>query len=200
MDERVVGPGHERASSGAQVNASCWTGRSQIPDDPGTPDSLGGASIELEGEALIPIEVGYTDTADSTILHVPSIGLVAAGDVVYSGVHPFLAETNAQTRLEWIAALDRLEALEPRAVVAGHKVPARPDDPRNIAETRECLRDFVRLDEVTDTPRALFDAMIARYPDRVNPGSLWGGATSAKARPGNGSPSAVRPTARHEQR
>ena len=157
----------------------------QIPDDPGVPDSLDGASIELEGQSLIPIETGFTDSADSTSLHVPSIGLIAAGDVVYNGIHPFLAETNGQTRLEWIDALDKLDALEPRAVVAGHKIPDNDDDPRNIAETRTYLRDFIRLEQTTDTPRALFDAMIELYPDRANPGSLWGGAIAAKSPAGN---------------
>ena len=152
----------------------------QIPDDPGTPDPLAGGSIELEGDALIPIETGFTDSADSTSLHVPSLDLIVAGDVVYNGIHPFLAESTAQTRLEWIDALDKLDALGPRAVVAGHKVPDHDDDPRAIAETRQYLCDFIRLDEATDTPRALFDAMIARHPDRANPGSLWGGATAAK--------------------
>jgi glyoxylase-like metal-dependent hydrolase (beta-lactamase superfamily II) len=151
----------------------------QIPDDPGTAERLDGGSIELEGHELIPVDGGYTDTADSTSLHVPSIGLIVAGDVVYNGIHPYLAETTAQTRLEWIAALDRLEALEPRAVVAGHKIPDHDDDPRNIAETRDYLRDFNRLAETADTPRALFDAMIELYPDRANPGSLWGGANVA---------------------
>ena len=152
----------------------------QIPDDPGIAESLDGASIELEGQPLIPIEAGYTDTADSTSLHVPSIGLIVAGDVVYNGIHPYLAETNAQTRLEWIDALDKLDALELRAVVAGHKIPDHDDDPRHIGETRQYMRDFIRLNEATDTPRALFDAMIELYPDRVNPGSLWGGANAAK--------------------
>jgi len=163
------------------------------------PERLDGASIELEGYPLIPIETGYTDSADSTSLHVPSIELVVAGDVVYNGIHPFLAETTAQTRLEWIEALDKLEALEPRAVVAGHKIPDHDDDPRNIAETRNYLRDFIRLDQATDTPRALFDAMIGLYADRANPGSLWGGATAAKSEAAIGSSSTVTTAARDEQ-
>jgi glyoxylase-like metal-dependent hydrolase (beta-lactamase superfamily II) len=152
----------------------------QIPDDPGMAESLEGAALDLEGEELVPIEAGHTDTADTTGLHVPAIGLVAAGDVVYNATHPYQAEATPQTRREWIAALDKLEALTPRSVVAGHKIPDRDDDPQNIAETRQYFRDFIRLDEATDTPRALFDAMIELYPDRANPGSLWGAANAAK--------------------
>jgi glyoxylase-like metal-dependent hydrolase (beta-lactamase superfamily II) len=152
----------------------------QIPDEPDVPESLDGASIELEGHALIPIDTGYTDTADSTSLHVPSIGLIAAGDVVYNGIHPYLGESSAQTRLQWIDALDKLGSLNARAVVAGHKIPDNDDDPKAIAQTRQYLRDFIRLDEATDTPRQLFDAMIELYPDRANPGSLWGGVNAAK--------------------
>jgi glyoxylase-like metal-dependent hydrolase (beta-lactamase superfamily II) len=152
----------------------------QIPDAPSIPEPLDGASIELEGRALVPIETGYTDTADSTSLHVPSIGLIAAGDVVYNGIHPYLAESSAATRAQWIDALDKLGTLGARAVVAGHKVPANDDDPDAIAQTRQYLRDFIRLDQATDTPRQLFDAMIELYPDRANPGSLWGGANAAK--------------------
>jgi glyoxylase-like metal-dependent hydrolase (beta-lactamase superfamily II) len=170
----------------------------QISDDPGMAESLGGASIELEGHPLIPIATGFTDTADSTSLHVPSLGLVAAGDVVYNGVHPYLGESNAQTRLEWIDVLDTLDALEPRAVVAGHKIPEHDDDPRNIAETRKYLRDFIRLDQATDSPRAQFDAMIELYPDRGNPGSLWAGANAAKREAGNGSPSTPANAARKD--
>jgi glyoxylase-like metal-dependent hydrolase (beta-lactamase superfamily II) len=172
----------------------------QIPDEPGIAESLGGASIELEGHPLIPIETGYTDTADSTSLRVPSIGLILAGDVVYNGIHPYQAETDQQTRLEWIAALDKRETLEPRALVAGHKIPDNDDDPRNIAETRQYLRDFIRLDEMTNTTRELFDAMIELYPDRANVGSLWGAATLAKAQSENGSPYATTSPAAGKQK
>jgi hypothetical protein len=84
-------------------------------------------------------------------------------------------------------------------VVAGHKIPEHDDDPRNIAETRQYLRDFIRLDETTDTPRELFDAMMEIYPDRANPGSLWGGATAAKPEAGSGSPGTVTMAAPNEQ-
>jgi glyoxylase-like metal-dependent hydrolase (beta-lactamase superfamily II) len=163
----------------------------QIPDKPAAPETLEGSSIELEGQLLVPLDTGYTDTADSTSLHVPSIGLIVAGDAVYNGIHPYLAESSAQTRLEWIGALDKLETLGARAVVAGHKIPDNDDDPKNIAATRQYLQDFIRLDQATDTPRELFDAMIELYPDRANPGSLWGAANAAKREAANASEGAV---------
>jgi hypothetical protein len=61
---------------------------------------LEGNEIDLEGNKLVVVRVGHTDTDDTTCLYVPSIGLVVAGDVVYNGIHPFLSESNRQTRLE----------------------------------------------------------------------------------------------------
>jgi glyoxylase-like metal-dependent hydrolase (beta-lactamase superfamily II) len=152
----------------------------QIPNELAIAESLDRAQLELEGRALIPVDTGFTDTANTTSLHVPSIGLIVAGDAVYNGVHPYLGESGPQSRLEWTTALDKLEALEPRAVIAGHKIPDNHDDPKNIGQTRQYLRDFIRLDETTDTPRALFNAMVDLYPDRINIGSLWGAATTVK--------------------
>ncbi|CDG85324.1 MBL fold metallo-hydrolase [Janthinobacterium agaricidamnosum] len=153
----------------------------QIPDIISTADAMQGDHFELEGNPLIPISVGHTDTDDSTCLHVPSIGLLLAGDAVYNGIHPFLNESNRQTRLEWIAALDRIDALKPRAVVAGHKIPENDDNPEIVAETRQYLRDFIRLNDSTGTARALYDQMLALYPERANPGSLWSAANTAKS-------------------
>jgi len=136
--------------------------------------------LELEGERLVPVRAGRTDTGSSTSLHVPSAGLVVAGDVAYGEIHPYLAETDTASRVEWISALDRLEALKPRAVVPGHRVPEGGDEPGNIERTRQYLRDFNRLDETTATARELYDAMLKLHPRRANPGSLWGAAHTAK--------------------
>jgi len=94
---------------------------------------------------LVALELGHTDTASTTCLHVPSIGLVVAGDAAYNDVHLYLVELDPQTRREWIAALDKIESLNPRAVVAAHKRPENDDNPRVIEETRQYIRDFDRL-------------------------------------------------------
>jgi glyoxylase-like metal-dependent hydrolase (beta-lactamase superfamily II) len=152
----------------------------EIPDSLLVAGPLETNELELEGHKLVAVNTGRTDTVHSTCLHVPSIGLIVGGDVVYNGIHPYLGETDAASRLEWISTLDKLERLKPKAVVAGHKMPENDDDPRIIAETRQYLRDFNRLNDATATARELYDAMLEIYPDRVNPGSLWGAANIAK--------------------
>jgi glyoxylase-like metal-dependent hydrolase (beta-lactamase superfamily II) len=152
----------------------------EIPDRLLIAEPLETDELELEGHKLVAVNTGRTDTVHSTCLHVPSIGLIVGGDVVYNGIHPYLGETDTPGRLEWISTLDKLEGLKPRAVVAGHKVPENDDDPRIIAETRQYLRDFNRLNDATVTARELYDAMLEIYPDRVNPGSLWGAVNIAK--------------------
>jgi len=153
----------------------------QIPDVISIADPLEGNEIDLEGSKLVVVRIGHTDTDDTTCLHVPSIGLVLAGDAVYNGIHPFLNESNRQTRLEWIAALDKIDALKPSAVVAGHKIPTNDDSPRHVEETRQYIRDFIRFNDATKTARELYDRMLELYPDRANPGSLWSAAAVAKA-------------------
>lgn len=127
------------------------------------------------------MELGHTDTEHTTCLNVPSIGLVVAGDAAYNDVHLYLAESNSNTRREWIFALDKIESLNPRAVVASHKRPENEDNPRIIEETRQYIRDFDRLVEMTRTAQELYDKMLEIYPNRVNPGwALWSSVRAVK--------------------
>jgi glyoxylase-like metal-dependent hydrolase (beta-lactamase superfamily II) len=153
----------------------------QIPDNLVIAEELKGNVIDLEGQELVAVELGHTDTDQTTCLNVPSIGLVVAGDAAYNDVHLYLAESNAQTRQEWMAALDKIESLNPRAVVASHKRPENDDNPRIIEETRQYIRDFDRLAETTTTAQELYDKMLQLYPNRVNPGwALWSSARAVK--------------------
>ena len=137
--------------------------------------------IDLEGHDLVVVPLGHTDTDYTTCLYVPSVGLVVAGDAAYNDVHQWLVESNAQTRREWIAALDTIESLNPRAVIAGHKRPGKDDSPKIIEETRQYIRDFDRLAEATTTAQELYDQMLQLHPNRVNPGwALWSSARAVK--------------------
>ena len=162
--------------------SSFWRARypSQIPERLVIAEELKGNVIQLEGRELVVVELGHTDTDHTTCLHVPSADLVVAGDAAYNEVHLYLAESNAETRREWIAALDTVESLKPRTVIAGHKKPEKSDSPRILEETRQYIRDFDRLAEMTTTARELYDEMLQLYPNRANPGSLWGSARAAK--------------------
>jgi len=161
---------------------SFWEPRfpGQLPSQLIAPEVLDGDTLHLEGEALNVIQLGHTDTAHSTGLHVPSIGLVVSGDCVYNDTHPYLAECDDKARSEWLRALDRIESLHPEAVVAGHGVLDPDSSPRHIEETRRYLGDFKACVAATSTPLELYQRMLSLHPNRVNPGSLWSAAKAAK--------------------
>ena len=69
---------------------------------------------------------------------------------------------------------------QPAMLAAGQGAPLGTEIKPIIDETRQYIRDFNALDEVTTTARQLYDAMLDLYPDRANPGSLWGAANTAK--------------------
>jgi glyoxylase-like metal-dependent hydrolase (beta-lactamase superfamily II) len=152
----------------------------QLPSQLVAPEVLQGDAFHLEGEELRLVELGHTDTSHTTALHAPSIGLVISGDAVYNNTHLYLAETDNQARREWLAALDRIESLHPKAVVAGHGVLDPDSSPRHIEETRRYLWDFIGSVASTSTSMELYRTMLSLHPDRVNPGSLWAAARASK--------------------
>ncbi len=70
-------------------------------------------------------------------------------------------------------AIDTVRDLRPAAVVAGHKDATRPDHPRILDETAEYLRTARQVLADKPTAQTFFDEMTRRYPDRLNPGTVW---------------------------
>ena len=170
-----------RQQASPESLATFWNPRfpDQISRQLAIAEELTGNVIDLEGEDLVSVPLGFTDTADTTCLHVPSIGLIVAGDAAYNGVHLHLSESpDQQKRQEWIAALDKMESLKPRAVIAGHKRVGNSDSPKILGETRRYILDFERLAMQTTTAQELYYQMLKLYSDWGNPGALW---TSARA-------------------
>jgi glyoxylase-like metal-dependent hydrolase (beta-lactamase superfamily II) len=152
----------------------------QIPANPELAKAMETPEFELEGNVLRAVEVGHTDTYDTTVLYVPSIKLVVAGDAVYGDVHQFFGEANTtDKRKEWLRALDKIEALEPHTVIAGHKRAGTVDGLFNLQKTRQYILDFEQAVASSSNWRELWEDMKKRYPRRINPHAILRGAMAA---------------------
>jgi glyoxylase-like metal-dependent hydrolase (beta-lactamase superfamily II) len=151
-----------------------------IPPTPVTAVTVPDNRFTLEGHDLVIVEVGHTDTDDTSVLHVPDLGLVVAGDVIYNGVHMYLAQSVTVGGFgPWRDAIDKVEALEPRQIVAGHQNKELDDDAqRTIAETRQYLDDADELLRTENTAVDFFNAKIERYPNHLGRTVLWVGASA----------------------
>ena len=162
--------------SGVATRALLWdklyTG---IPPSPVTAVTVPGDRFTLEGHDLVMVDVGHADTDDNSVLHVPDLGLVVAGDVIYNGVHMYLAQSVAVGGFgPWRDAIDKVEALGPRHIVAGHQNKQLDDDAkRTIAETRQYLDDADGLLRTENTALGYFNAKIEGYPDYLGRLILW---------------------------
>jgi glyoxylase-like metal-dependent hydrolase (beta-lactamase superfamily II) len=150
-----------------------------IPPSPVTAVTVPDNRFTLEGHELVIVEVGSTDSDDTTVLHVPDLELVVAGDVIYNGVHMYLAQPAIVGGFgPWREAIDKVESLEPRHIVCGHQNKELDDDAaRTIAETRQYLDDAEELLRTETTAVDFFNAKIERYPNHLGRTVLWAGTS-----------------------
>jgi len=121
--------------------------------------------------------VGPAHSAEDLAMMVKEDGVLYAGDLVFRGRVPFVGDADSRS---WIAALDKLIALEPKVLVPGHG-PASRDARADLVFTRDYLvflreqvgravRDFVPFDEAYEkTDWSKYRAMPAfNEANRVN--------------------------------
>jgi glyoxylase-like metal-dependent hydrolase (beta-lactamase superfamily II) len=149
-----------------------------IPPTPVTAVTVPDNRFPLEGHELVMVEVGHTDSDDTSVLHVPDLDLVVAGDVIYNGVHMYLGQSVVVGGFgTWRDAIDKVEALKPRHIVAGHQNKELDDDAdRTIAETRQYLDDAEELLQTEGSAVGFFNAELERYPNHLGRTVLWAGA------------------------
>src|SRR5512132_2110965 len=152
---------------------------SGLPPSPVTAVPVPNNRFTLEGHDLVIVEVGATDSDDTTVLHVPDLDLVVAGDVIYNGVHMYLAQIAIVEGFgPWREAIDKVEALKPRHIVCGHQNKRLDDDAkRTIAETRRYLADAEELLATENSAVDFFNAKIERYPEHLGRTILWIGSS-----------------------
>jgi len=151
-----------------------------IPPSPVIAVTVPGNRLTLEGHDLVIVEVGHSDTDDTSVLHIPDLELVVSGDVIYNGAHMWLGEGAVVGGFgPWRDAINKVEALKPRHIVCGHQNMRLDDDAgRTIAETRQYLDDADELLRTENSAVDFFNAKIERYPNHLARMVLWASASA----------------------
>ena len=136
------------------------------------PETIAGDALYVDGSPLRVIEVKQADVNPSSIVHVPELDLVVAGDAIYNEIHQMLALSTPQQWKDWLNTVDVVERLHPRMIVAGHRRPDGDDRAvkRMIDQTRTYIKDFASAYETAKTAEELVSTMTAKYPHH---GNLW---------------------------
>ncbi|WP_353228898.1 MBL fold metallo-hydrolase [Novosphingobium sp.] len=147
-----------------------WSGMlgTNAPHRPMVPAAMTGDTLTIEGHTLSVIGPMQGDHIDSTVVWDPETRTLIAGDVVYNGMFVWLGEHTPARYDAWLAVLDRLDALHPVRVIAGHTRPGLPDDSMAIDWTRGYIKAFARSAKVAKTPAELQAMMRAQYPAAID--------------------------------
>ena len=166
----------------AEVEAQQWAAMfgDRVAKSTAVPEALDRLTLELEGYELQIVEVGQGDIRPSTVVHIPAIEAVVAGDVVYNQIHAMLGLSGPSGWERWIQSVDAIEKLAPGMIVCGHKKPESSDREvtRMLDETRSYISDFADGAQSLDSPEELIQLMKSKYPDFGNTWTLHFSANS----------------------
>ena len=125
-------------------------------------------TFHLEGHALQALEVGQSDTYNSTVLQAPDLGLVVGGDVVYGHCHQLFAEdATPALRAQWLHNLDKVAALAPSVVIPSHMQPQDGYSSSHIAETKRYIHVWEEVRARSSTWQELEAGMKENFPNRT---------------------------------
>jgi cyclase len=112
--------------------------------EPVAPDETfsGELTLRVGAREVRLLEVGPAHTRGDTIAHLPAEGVLFTGDILFNGAHPIAW---AGPVSNWIAALERIEALKPTAIVPGHGPLGEMADVRELRSYFEYLYEQGRL-------------------------------------------------------
>ena len=77
----------------------------------------GELTVSVDGKEVRLIEVGPAHTRGDILVHVPNDRVVFTGDILFVGGHPIVWTGPVRN---WVAALDRILAMDVDTVVPGH--------------------------------------------------------------------------------
>jgi cyclase len=101
----------------------------------------GELSLRVGDRELSLLEVGPAHTRGDTLVHVPAQRVLFSGDILFSEAHPIAW---AGPVSNWIAACDRILAMDVKTIVPGHGPLAGPDAVRELKAYFEYLYEQAR--------------------------------------------------------
>ena len=127
------------------------------------PEAFDEKTLIVDGETIEI--VAAEGLANRRYLFVPSLNAVFGGVMIFNGVHVWTADTNsAELRAAWVANLEKIAALKPSIVVAGHMAPEAKMDLSGVEHTIAYLKAFEEELAKTKDSAVLKAAMEARFP------------------------------------
>jgi cyclase len=102
----------------------------------------GELTIRVGDRELHLLEVGPAHTRGDTLVHAPAERVLFSGDILFSGAHPIAW---AGPVSNWIAACDRILAMDVEVIVPGHGPLAGPDAVREVKAYFEYLYAEARI-------------------------------------------------------
>jgi glyoxylase-like metal-dependent hydrolase (beta-lactamase superfamily II) len=113
----------------------------------------------------VPVLRGKGDHPDSSVVWVHSAQTVVAGDVIFNRTHAFFGDHDDIA--SWIGLVERVVALKPKTVIAGHSKVLNP--PGEIAAAQLAwLKDLQAALSAHQDPVVVKQVMRQKYPDYAN--------------------------------
>lgn len=131
------------------------------------PEALSSDELEVEGHVLTIQGPMQGDHLHATALWDPESRTLIAGDLAFNGMFLFLGEHRPPQYDDWLDSLDRLEALRPMRVIAGHSKPGLPDDNFAIDWTRRYLRTFKEAAAAASSAEEMAAMLRDAYPNAI---------------------------------
>lgn len=121
--------------------------------------------IHFDNVAIEIIRHVTADTADSTMLWIPSRKTLVSSDVTFIDMHVYTPETDLAARKSWLSTLQRIRKLQPAMVIPGHNKVGVPLDATTAVDfTEKYLTIFDEELSQSGNPEELIARMKLKFP------------------------------------
>ncbi|KAI1101178.1 Metallo-hydrolase/oxidoreductase [Jackrogersella minutella] len=128
----------------------------------------------LEGHIFEAVDVGHSDTEETTFLHIPALKMAVTGDIVYNDVHMWMTESPTQAQRDaWVKSLDKVASYNPEIVIGSHHKPGGVDGAFNIEASKQYIKTFSKLLQTSKSAEELYGNVLEAYPNRIGKLVLW---------------------------